>query len=546
MKIKQCPVLLGAILLAGASFSTQVVAQDQRSDHHRYKLIDVGTFGGPESYVNAAFSLGSPNQINRRGTVVGAAATDIPAPPNKQICGGPDGLVPFVFHAFIWEDGEKKDLGALPGVECSEAVSINSHGEIAGRSGNGVTDPLAGVEEIRGVIWRDGEIQDLGTLGGNHSIAIAINNRSQVVGSSVNTIPDPFSLLYFLGGGFTNGTETRGYLWHQGQMRDLGTLGGPDSQAFGLDNRGQVVGISYINSTPNSVTGLPPANPFFWSEDRGMIDLGTLGGVWGGASALNNRGQVIGTSSLAADPGACLGIGNTANCHPFFWGGGRLVDLNADTSGGSSVTAQAINDAGEVVGNAAFPNGATGGDAYLWKDGVITDLGTLPGDCYSEAFAINSRGQAVGQSFNCDTGIARSILWEEGKMFDLNTLIPPNSDLLLDNTFAINDRGEITGFGVPPGCTMDTLCGHAFVLIPCEKEHSNGDGCAAGNATTAAIQSNPETTKKSTTAVMGVSLTPREIAGRIHARFALPHGHWRGRLELLESTDGNRVWEWSR
>ena len=120
--------------------------------------------------------------------VVGAAATDKPTPPNKQICGGPDGLVPFVFHAFVWQEGEKKDLGALPGVECSEAVSINSQGEIAGRSGNGVIDPLVGLEEIRGVIWRDGEIQDLGTLGGNHSIAIAINDRSQVVGFSVSTI----------------------------------------------------------------------------------------------------------------------------------------------------------------------------------------------------------------------------------------------------------------------------------------------------------------------------------------------------------------------
>jgi probable HAF family extracellular repeat protein len=523
MKSGFCTRIFAMTLLAVLAIAIQLAAQDKQEHHHkhhRYKLIDIGTFDGPESYVNAAFSLGSPNQINRRGAVVGAAATDIPTPPNKQICGGPDGLVPFVFHAFVWQEGEKKDLGALPGVECSEAVSINSQGEIAGRSGNGVIDPLVGVEEIRGVIWRDGEIQDLGTLGGNHSIAIAINDRSQVVGFSVNTIPDPFSLLYFLGGGFTNGTETRGFLWQNGQIRDLGTLGGPDAQAFGLNDRGQVVGISYINLTPNPITGVPPANPFFWTEDRGMIDLGTLGGAWGAANALNNRGQVIGTSSLAADPGACLGIGNTANCHPFFWDDGRLVDLNADTIGGRPVTAQAINDAGEVVGNAVFPNGAIYGDAYLWKDGVITKLGAFPGDCYSEAFAINSRGQAVGQHFNCDTGSGGSVLWEHGAMFDLNTLIPANSDLLLDNTFAINDRGEIAGFGLPPSCTLDTLCGHAFVLIPCEKEHPNDDGCEAGNATTAAIQSNPETTKKITTAVMGVSLTPREIAGRVHAGFA--------------------------
>lgn len=110
--------------------------------------------------------------------MVGAAATSSPRPPNRQICGGPDGLVPFVYHAFAWRDGVLTDLGALPGFECSEAVSINARGEIAGRSGNGVVDPLAGVEETRAVLWKDGEINDLGTLGGNHSIAIGMRREA--------------------------------------------------------------------------------------------------------------------------------------------------------------------------------------------------------------------------------------------------------------------------------------------------------------------------------------------------------------------------------
>ena len=102
----------------------------------------------------------------------------------------------------------------------------------------------------------------------------------------------------------------------------------------------------------------------------------------------------------------------------------------------------------------------------------------------------------MGQHFNCGTGRGGAILWEPGAMYDLNTLIPPNSGLQLDNAFAISDRGEIAGFGLPPGCTLDTLCGHAFVLIPCEKEHSNDDGCEAEDATTTAIQEHPSVANK--------------------------------------------------
>ena len=188
-KIIKWMTAIAVFVAVTATFMTARGQQpQQQKGHHRYKFVDLGTFGGPESYINPAFALGSPNQINRRGAVVGAASTDIPANPTEPICGGLDGLVPFVFHAFLWQDGEKKDLGALPGIECSEAVSINDHGEVAGRSENGVADPLNGRVEVHAVLWNDGEIRDLGTLGGNISFAISNNNRSQVAGFSVNTI----------------------------------------------------------------------------------------------------------------------------------------------------------------------------------------------------------------------------------------------------------------------------------------------------------------------------------------------------------------------
>ena len=129
--------------------------------------------------------------------------------------------------------------------------------------------------------------------------------------------------------------------------------------------------------------------------------------------------------------------------------------------------ADAINDAGQVVGAGDFSS--TGGSqfsAVLWQNGVATNLGTLNDDCYSEAIVINSRGQVVGHSFACDTFVDRAFLWENGTMIDLNTKIPSDFPLRLTNAIAINEQGEIGGFGAPVGCDDAETCGRAFLLIP--------------------------------------------------------------------------------
>jgi probable HAF family extracellular repeat protein len=493
-------------------------SQDHHQQHHHYKLIDIGAFGGPESFVIPTNEIGSPNPVNSRGSTVGAAGTSISINPNSNPveCGGIEGSVPFVNHAFeVKKTGAMTDLGGLAGDgDCSLAPSINGLGEIAGSSENGLTDPVLGLNELRAVRWKDGAIQDLGTLGGAHSMAAGINNQGQVVGWALNGVPDPLSIYDFEIFGATNGTQTRAFLWQNGLMRDLGTLGGPDAWGDFVNERGQVAGFSYTDSTVNPITGVPTTHPFLWEEGKGMIDVGTLGGTLAGSEivnmqgALNNLGHIVGGSMLSGDQ----------IFHPFFWKKGKpMKDLG--TLGGNCGTATAINDTDEVVGRADLSglcgtlvhvvpgthgvkmrhsgtvDGTANGDssativshAFLWKPGMekLRDLGTVHGNTNSYAGAINNSGQVVGLSATEIAGIYQAFLWENGgPMVDLNTLIPPNSSLYLNNAFAINDRGDIAGIGTPRGCSDGfPSCGHAFLLIPCGEGE---EGCEDDTTGTAA------------------------------------------------------------
>jgi probable HAF family extracellular repeat protein len=140
-----------------------------------------------------------------------------------------------------------------------------------------------------------------------------------------------------------------------------------------------------------------------------------------------------------------------------------MTDLG--TLGGDFTITMWLNDEGEVVGGTT-----TAGEALfhatLWRDGAITDLGTVQGDCFSFAHAVNSTGQIVGESDSCDGSTLRAVLWDKGEIVDLNTLITANSSLQLIAAANINDRGEITGLGLA-GCNNYDACGHVFLLIPC-------------------------------------------------------------------------------
>ena len=96
----------------------------------------------------------------------------------------------------------------------------------------------------------------------------------------------------------------------------------------------------------------------------------------------------------------------------------------------------------------------------------MTDLGNF--GCVSKAFGINSRRQVVGTSFlaNCQT--IRPVLWENGRMYDLNDLIPQGSNFQMFAASYINEDGVIAGIGSPSVCNYPDGCLHAFLLFPCD------------------------------------------------------------------------------
>ena len=448
MKSRTLTCITAMTLFAALALPAQLAAQ-----HTRYKVIDIGTLGGPSTY-GQGNGPGTTRFLNNAGTVVGSSDTSTPDPNAPNSCGNPDC---FVSHAFRWQNGVLTDLGVLPGGNFSGANAINARGWIAGFSQNGEIDPVTGGTAGHAVLWKDDKPIDLGTLGtGVLSSGNYIDNGGVVVGiSTINTTFDPFAVF----GPYSS--PTHAFIWKNGVMRDLDTLGGPDSFIAGLcdDQRTELLaGASYTNSTPNPTTGFPTLDPFLW-KNGAMIDLGTLGGTFGGAQCANNRGQVTGQSNLAGD----------SVFHPFFWDRGLMTDIG--TFGGDNGFPTWINDSGEVVGRADLP-GVSGSQlhhAFLWRNGIRTDLGTLGGN--STAIQINSRHQIVGASrLNPTTNHA--FLWENGgPMIDLNTLVAANpSGLTLVCAFNINDRGEITGLGAPPGvvpqgCSAPGL--HPFLVIPC-------------------------------------------------------------------------------
>ena len=170
-------------------------------------------------------------------------------------------------------------------------------------------------------------VRDLGTLGGHYSFAWGINRRAEVVGSSEGE-----------DGAF------RAFLWRRGTMVDLGTLdhGHGSSIASGINDDGDVVGAS------SSREGISRA--FLWRQGT-MTELPTPGGE-SGAKAINNLGQIVGYAGASGEE------------HPALWQNGGFTDLG--TLGGAFGEATGINDKGRIVGGSRISPESDDSHAFLW------------------------------------------------------------------------------------------------------------------------------------------------------------------------------------
>src|SRR4029077_5250485 len=160
--------IASAALFIILAIGSPLAAQNSRvhPQHHHYKLIDMGTFGGALSSINMATDL-NDEAVSPRGLTVGFSATAALKLPTSHpiICGGDDGWGKKITHAFGGKSGGVLDLQAPPPAEtnCSNAYQVNASGEIAGFSENGEFDPLTGTNQSRAVHWKNGKIHDLGS-----------------------------------------------------------------------------------------------------------------------------------------------------------------------------------------------------------------------------------------------------------------------------------------------------------------------------------------------------------------------------------------------
>jgi probable HAF family extracellular repeat protein len=329
------------------------------------------------------------------------------------------------------------DLGVLKGKNESNGFWINNLGDVVGCSdtqtsmGYPCTGLVAGQHAF---YWsRSKGMKDLGTLsGGSVSGALGLNDSGVVVGYS-NVKGQP-------------ATNFIAVQWSStGAISNLGTLaGGSSSAAFQVNSAGEVSGDSFLSGGVVNATR--------WTNDK-IKNLGKLkNAIFTAGLAINDNGLIVGESVFSYGP--------PFTSHGFLWNGSTMKDLGT-LWGGLTSMANAINSSGVIVGQSDGISTLGHWHAVKWDtSGKIKDLGVLKGGTYSVAFSVNDSDVVVGYG-NIANNAPHAMVWTASHgMQDLNSLIPKTSGWTLINANAINNVGQITGYGSRNGHN------HAFVLTP--------------------------------------------------------------------------------
>jgi uncharacterized membrane protein len=434
-------VTIGAVLIALGTVSPVVAQNGAQGRHCRYRVVDVGTLGGSVSlFYNFDQVNFTPAPLNDAGELAVTSLTSAS-----------------FAAAALWSRGVLSALANLPNANVggggSNANGINALGVVVGAADDGVINPRNGQPYDHAVRWDRGGVERLQELDGHASWANFITDQGVVIGYANNAVPDPYTYA---------GTQTRAVIWRGGVAQDLGTLGGTDSAAFAARRCHEgasdpelltVIGTSSLDTMAGPPFGIPQTDAFIWSEGV-MKDLGSLGGGFSTPSAINCRGQVAVISFDATNQ----------HFQSFVWTDGRRVLL--EPLQGHFVEAAALDDDTDVVGAVSDAADQNALAAIWGPSGQGRVLGAIGSDTGSIALDINSRGIVVGGSGMVSFSTAASyahafVARREGAIEDLNTLIPASSPLTLHVAYAVNDRGEIAGLGT--NAAGET---HAFILVP--------------------------------------------------------------------------------